>query len=129
MTHVWIVREQTDKTEGRGGTRIVAICSSEESAMDVNKNVDGVMGIPPRYGGEVSKIALDTPFKEERVWGYRKDRSGQWSYGWVDNRDTDPQRKQDDPEWHEYKRLHAKFNGAPRAHTSDHDDPYSYRRP
>lgn len=128
--YVWIVREEVDKTEGRGGTRIAAYCSSEEAAMDVNKDIDGVMGIPRTYGGSVSKITLDTrPTQVEEVWGYRKDRSGQWGYGWVDNRDTDPQCREDDPEWHEYKRLHAKFNGTPRAHTSDLDDPYSYRRP
>lgn len=126
--NIWIVREEIDKTEGRGGTRIAAYCSTEEAAMAVNKNIDGVMGIPRNYGGSVSKITLDTlPTVVEEVWGYRKDRGGKWGYGWVDNRDTDPQRKQDDPEWAEYKRLHAKFNAEVPAHTSDHVDPYAYR--
>lgn len=120
--HVWVVREEIDKTEGRGGQRDVAVCASEEEAMEVNKDVCGVQGVPRNYGGDVYKITLGTyPVQTERVWGYRQNGEHRWGHGWVDNRD-DPK---SDPEWGEFQRLSKKFEAIK---ASTVNDPYAYKR-
>lgn len=105
---VWVVRQNSDLTEGRGPMKDVAVCDSEDDAMRVNYGVCGVMGAPKHYGGEVVKVQLNTyPPVEIKVWGYRKGPAGTWGQGWLDGRDTP---SDDNPEWVEYKRLQRKFD-------------------
>lgn len=104
---IWIVREEIDKTEGRGGMRVVAYCSTEEAADEINQSIDGVMGVPASRGGTISKATMDEyPADESLVYGYRKGWDGKWGYGWVDYRDA----PETDPEWSEYVRLREKFS-------------------
>lgn len=96
--HVYVLRENTDKTEGRGPMRIVAICTSEKEASKLNERIMGVQGIPKRYGGRISKFPTNA-FKpdEERVF----DPNAGWADGRLDSKT--------DPEYAEYLRLKEKF--------------------
>lgn len=43
MKKVWVVKQNTDRTEGKGGLRNLAICESRETALRLGKGQD-VMG-------------------------------------------------------------------------------------
>lgn len=105
---VWVVRENTDKTEGRGPLVDVAICASEQAAYEENRNVGGAMGHPRHFAGDIYKVELGGyPLVETKVWGYRK-RSwdGIFDFGWLDERDKP---NPTDPEYAKYLELKKKF--------------------
>lgn len=103
----YLVYEQPDKTEGRSASVLVAVCGTEEEAMEVNKGIHGVQGIPPQYGGTIYKTTLGPSSRggREKIFGPVQ-REGRWVTGWVDGRDPDPRV---DPDYAEYQRLKAKF--------------------
>jgi hypothetical protein len=106
MMNVWKLTDNLDKTEGRGPTVVKGIFSTEEAAHDANRDVEGTMGNPPQYAGDIWRVELNTmPMVEEKVFGYRKDWVGRWGHGWLDLRDQPDK----DPEWDEYQRLRRKF--------------------
>jgi hypothetical protein len=107
-THVYVVREHSDKTEGRGPMKDVGVFDHEEEAYLRCANTSGVMGNPRHYGGEIWKVTLGVyPLVEELIFGYRKDWNDVWGQGWIDLRDKP---NDADPEWIEYKRLRKKFD-------------------
>lgn len=105
MVEIYIVRRNSDLTEGKGHSVINGYYLTEEQALKNNKGID-VMG----SDGTVHKlVVLDSEYYEELVWGYRKNRQNEWGYGFVDNRDSpDP----NDPEYKQYLELKEKFEGA-----------------
>lgn len=105
---VWVVRQNSDLTEGRGPMKDVGIYDSEDEAFEANRSVTGVMGVPSHFGGEIWRVSLGTyPVQQVLVFGHRKDWNDKWGYGWTDLRDRpDPA----DPEWHEFVRLRKKFD-------------------
>lgn len=116
---IYVVKQNTDLTEGRGSMRPIGYFDDLEDAVAFAQG-KGVMGVGP---GEVHQLrvlakgewvpgALDPtkkkPFEEILVYGYRKNRKGIWSYGYVDLRDCpDPK---EDPEYQLYLRLKTKFS-------------------
>jgi hypothetical protein len=105
---VWVVRENYDKTEGRGPMVDIGVYSSEAEAFEANRSVFGVMGVPREFGGEIFRITLGSyPLEETKVFGYRKDWTEKWGYGWLDLRDRP---NENDPEWIEYLRLRKRFD-------------------
>lgn len=106
--YIWVVRENSDKTEGRGTMVDVAVCNTEDEAFEVNRNVSGVMGHPRNFAGDIYRIDVGSyPLKQELVFGHRKDWNDKWGQGWVDLRDKP---NDDDPEWIEYQRLSKQFD-------------------
>lgn len=105
---VWVVREHSDKTEGRGPMKDVGVFNTEEEAFERCYNTSGVMGNPRHYGGEIWRVSLGNyPFDQELVFGYRKDWNDNWGQGWINLRDKP---KDDDPDYIEYTRLRKKFD-------------------
>lgn len=106
--YVWVVRENSDKTEGRGTMVDVAVCSSEQRAYEQNYKVGGTMGNPRHYAGDIYKIELGGyPLVETKVWGRRcRSWDKQWDFGWLDERDKpDPE----DSDYLKYLELRKKF--------------------
>lgn len=114
---IYIAKENSDLTEGRGPMRVVGYYTNENAAVAAVKG-RGVMGVGD--GEVVSVEVLDTylvdadhphrdhtQFYEIRVYGYRKNWNGKWDYGYVDLRDA----PKNDPEYATYIRLQAKFGG------------------
>lgn len=109
----FVVMGNSDQTEGRG--RMVPK-KSFLKLEDAVKWADspnghracGVMGHGPgdvemhtffdRGDGTVDKDAI-------RIWGHRRDLTGKWGHGYVDNRDAPV----NDPDFQEYLRLKQKF--------------------
>jgi hypothetical protein len=110
---VWIVRQNTDLTEGRGRMVDKAYYPNEPAA---KKGLDTTTGVMGTDSGK--EIILRSYFLEpgntdytvidEPVWGYVSIGGGHWHYGWRDGRDL----PQQDPEWEEYVRLAKKFKDA-----------------
>jgi hypothetical protein len=108
MNQVWVVRQNSDLTEGRGQMVDVGVYDSEDESFEANRSVGGVMGWPPIFGGQIWRVELGSyPLKETKVFGYRKDWNGNWGQGWIDLRDRP---NETDPEWIEYLRLRKKFD-------------------
>lgn len=112
---VYRVTANSDLTEGKGHEITVAYFSNLDRAVTEAKDSrHGVMG----HGttGKVYEIVvLDAPLTElqrghdpaqVQIWGYRKDLTGDWGYGFLDNRDAPVH----DPEYQEYVRLKQKFD-------------------
>jgi hypothetical protein len=105
--YVWVVRQNSDLTEGRGVMVDVGVYETEEAAYEANKNIAGVMGHPPTLGGDIWKIKLGVyPLEQEKIFGYRQDWNGKFNQGWLDLRDKP---NPEDPDWIEYERLRDKF--------------------
>lgn len=115
---LYVVKQNSDLTEGRGSMRPIGYFDDIEDAVAFAQG-KGVMGSGP---GEVYQIKVlakgewtpgplkagnRKPFEEVQVYGYRKGRNGNYGYGYVDLRDQpDPK---NDPEYSEYLRLRKKF--------------------
>lgn len=100
---IYIARENSDLTEGRGPMRTLGYYTEPEPAI-ARVQGRGVMGVGH---GEVSTVKLDIGRVEERLfWGNHANPAGKWVYGYADNRD-DPILS--DPEYPEYVRLRKKF--------------------
>lgn len=106
---IYIARENSDRTEGRGHSVDIGCYSDLDKAIERVRG-RGVMGVGD---GEVWEMEIpDPPFAitgalpKNRVYGYRKDLAGKWGYGFVDNRDAPIH----DPEYQEYLRLKEKFD-------------------
>lgn len=114
MKSIYIVKANSDMTEGRGPMIAIAHFDDEDKAIEFVKTKRGIMGRGP--GGadhEVVRVNLvereDEPsrydWRETKVWGHRTDWRGKWSYGYLDNRDAPT----NDPEFQEFLRLKEKF--------------------
>jgi hypothetical protein len=106
--YVYVVRENSDKTEGRGTMIDVGVFDTEDEAFECNRSVSGVMGHPRHFGGMIYKVRLgEYPLDEELIFGFRTgSREGISNWGWLDFRDVN----EEDPEWVEYIRLRKKFD-------------------
>lgn len=106
--YIWVVRKNSDQTEGRGPMVDVALCDTKQKAYEYNYDVAGIMGIPRHHGGEIWRIKLGTyPIEQIMEWGFRKRWDDKWDYGWVDLRDKP---NTEDPEYQTYLRLKEKFD-------------------
>ena len=113
--HYYEVLGNQDQTEGKGPMVIKRRCQTEEAAVtwahsDEGRDECGVMG----HGfGEVVFIGLQrldggsVNVERTKVWGYRQDWKREWNYGYIDNRDAPT----NDPDYKDYLRLKAKFEG------------------
>lgn len=109
----YVVRGNSDTTEGRGGMvdREIFV-TLDEAIKCVQSGRYGVQGI--KGDGEVVerkwRIIDDLKWKADdiRLWGYRTDYAGKQGYGWLDHRDAPV----NDPDYHEYMRLKTKFEGS-----------------
>lgn len=98
--YVYVVRENSDKTEGRGTMVDVGVFDTEDEAFECNRSVSGVMGHPRQFGEEIWKVKLGVyPLEEELMFGYRfngtQQLRGASNWGWLDFRDVN----EEDPEW------------------------------
>ncbi len=107
---IYEATQNSDQTEGRGREIPIGYFDKLEDAVEHVKG-KGVMGVGD---GEVNEIEVHAtvsslnefgPVTKTKIYGYRKDPTGKWGYGYVDNRDAPT----DDPEFKEYLRLKAKF--------------------
>lgn len=87
---LYVARENSDMTEGRGPMRITGIFTREEDAFAKIKG-RGVMGVGD---GEICRVELKDGKYEvegykgmELYWGYRQRPDGRWNNGYVDLRD------------------------------------------
>lgn len=110
LFEAYLVKQISDRTEGKGQMKIIATYSSESAAKAKLNTIGGVMGSDS--GKEIWKIiycrvpdSKRLAVAERLVWGYRKLPDGSWDYGWVDLRDI----PENDPEYQEYLRLTKKF--------------------
>jgi len=117
-------QENSDQIEGKGSMVTFAVFANIEDAVRAVQS-RGVMGVG---AGEVTEVevkplasykewedfkASDTHYRRLaapgisriKVYGYRKDLTGKWGYGYVDNRDAPT----NDPEFADYLRLKKKF--------------------
>lgn len=121
MEKIYLAQENTDKTEGRGHMQVFAVFDNIEAAVEAVQD-RGVMGVGT---GEVSEWTVYTSFQDfvdeinptekyiglyptissRKVYGYRKDWKGEWSYGYVDNRDAPA----NDPDYVAYKTLQERL--------------------
>lgn len=112
----YVIKGNSDQTEGRGGSvdrqvyHDAEVASKAIQSDEVNRRW-GVMGTPSGLD-MVQRIFTFNPdgtvsVEEFKLWGYRKDLTGKWGYGWTDNRDAPI----DNPEFREYLRLKTKFEG------------------
>lgn len=73
MSEVYIVRNQEDLTEGRGGQKMVAICTTWLGALKVLLDQDTVMGVGQRgTDGSILVAPTDRLFKDTDTkvyWG------------------------------------------------------------
>lgn len=108
MAIIYIARENSDLTEGRGHMRDVGYFEVVDHAVAFAKG-RGVMGVGD---GEVDRVETFENCGEEagrrtRIYGYRKKPDGTWGYGYMDCRDVPDPKK--NPEYAEYLRLKEKF--------------------
>lgn len=109
----YVVRGNSDQTEGRGGYLDRETFVELEDAIDCVKS--GRWGVQGCKGdGEVVerkwRIINGTKWQSDdlKIWGYRKDMDGKWGRGFMDLRDSEALL---DPEYVEYLRLKEKFAG------------------
>lgn len=107
-----------DQTEGKGGYDVKRTYLDEYRAVgwaesDEGHRELGVMGHGP--AGEVVRVDIEdhgtldgqVSIRRTKVWGYRKDWTNRFNYGYIDLRDAPTA----DPEYDEYVRLKTKFEG------------------
>lgn len=107
-----------DQTEGKGGYIVKRVFAEEQAAVDwagsrEGRHACGVMG----HGyGKVTRIDITNTGSPDRalsikrtdVWGYRNPTwKSTTDYGYLDMRDAPTS----DPEYRDYMRLKAKFEG------------------
>lgn len=103
-------QRNSDQTEGRGGMVTFGRFRDLEPALEAVKG-QGVMGVGD---GEIVQVTFSVNSNgivdeaREKVYGYHKDWTGKWGYGFVDNRDAPVH----DPEYQEFLRLQKKFGGS-----------------
>ena len=104
MSAVFMVKRNSDLTEGRGPKIAVGLFSSEENAHRYVTSNDS-----PYMGFEIWREGVSQTSNlhelREKIWGYRKDTAGRWANGWLDLRDE----PENDPEYQEFLRLKEKF--------------------
>lgn len=109
---IYEVSQNSDMTEGKGQMRPIAYFDDLLFAVEHAKG-RGVMGVGD---GEVNELIIHNSIDDLnnkgretkiKIYGYRKDLSGNWGYGFVDNREYIELQK--DPEYSEYVRLKKKF--------------------
>jgi hypothetical protein len=110
---MYVIKGNTDQTEGRGATVDRKYYYDLEEAARIitsgqGKKWWGVMGV-----GDVDLYVRvfkadghgGYDVSEQKLYGYRKDWQGKWNYGWLDNRDAPV----NDPDYAEWLRLNKKF--------------------
>jgi hypothetical protein len=73
--YVYVVRENSDKTEGRGTMIDVGVFDTEDEAFECNRSVSGVMGHPRHFGG-ADNDGVDHIYYVERVDRPWQDQNG-----------------------------------------------------
>lgn len=111
---IYVVYQNTDLMEGKGTMQPRGYFASEAAAHEfvmtrLSTNMGGgrSAAINEQFVATSVEEWLETEPTSRTVWGYRKGWNGQWSEGWVDNRDAPTA----DPEFAEYQRLKKKFEG------------------
>ena len=114
---LYVALGNKDQTEGRGGYEEKRTFLTAEDAVEWAESKDGHNALGVMGYGPAGEIVAKEYFKdsnqrnkalfvrESKVWGYRKDWQGKFSYGWMDNRDAPTK----DPEYQNYLRLKTKF--------------------
>jgi hypothetical protein len=107
----YVVRGNSDQTEGRGGYVDRETYVNLEDAIDcVKSGKHGVQGV--KGDGQVVerkwRIIDDIKWQADDVtiWSYRKDKDGKWGYGFVDLRDSNALA---DPDYVKYLELKERF--------------------
>lgn len=107
----YVVRGNSDQTEGRGGHVDREAFVELKDAIECVKS--GRWGVQGGSGdGEVVerkwRIIDNIKWRAEdvKIWGYRKDHDGLYGFGFVDLRDT---KALSNPEYVEYLRLKEKY--------------------
>lgn len=115
MLKIYVVRQNSDLTEGRGRMEIQAYFTSEYAALDFvqqklqtdmggDKSAEIVETIVFESLQQYTTMPSDIPMSRV-VWGRRKNWIGEWDEGWIDLRDAPDH----DPEFFEFQRLLKKF--------------------
>lgn len=109
---IYEATQNSDLTEGKGGMVTIAFFDNLEEAVNCVKG-RGVMGVGD---GEVFEIVIHSKVPDlnkygretkNKIYGYRKDLTGKWGYGYVDNREQEKIRN--DPDYQTYLQLKRKF--------------------